>query len=193
MYIEREDLRAYLGIETDETGDDDLLTESIVDAQSYIESQTHRRFESNTETRYYGRDARNRWDSTVLDLDDDLISVTTLTNGDSSSTAITSANYWLLPRNGAPPYHQIKLYTNTGVYWEWDVDCWVSVLGVWGYSTTPSGDIVRACTVLAAYFLKQKDVQVFDTTAIPEAGVITIPQGIPATVTRVIERYKKYV
>jgi len=34
---------------------------------------------------------------------------------------------------------------------------------------------------------------VFDVTAIPDAGVITIPQGIPATVTRIIDRYKKYL
>jgi hypothetical protein len=36
-------------------------------------------------------------------------------------------------------------------------------------------------------------VQVFDTTAIPDAGVITIPSGIPATVEKVIKRYKKYI
>jgi hypothetical protein len=69
----------------------------------------------------------------------------------------------------------------------------VSVLGTWGYASEPPADIRRACTVLAAYFYKQKDSQVFDVTAIPEAGVITIPAGIPGTVTRIIERYKRYL
>lgn len=192
-YIELEDLRSYLGLQTSEVADDDLMQASIEAAQSYIEDQTHRVFEATTETRYYDSSARNRWDSTILDLDADLISVTTLTNGDSGGTTIGPTNYWTLPRNDGPPYHQIKLYTNTGVYWEWDTDYWVSVAGTWGYSTVPPADISQACLVLAAYFFKQKDSQVFDTTAIPEAGVITIPSGIPSTVTRVLERYKRYI
>jgi hypothetical protein len=92
-YIELEDLRAYLGIETTETTDDDLLQSSIEDAEEYIESQTNRRYGAFTETRHYGRDALDRYDSTVLHLDADLLTVTTLTNGDSSSTAIASTDY----------------------------------------------------------------------------------------------------
>ena len=83
--------------------------------------------------------------------------------------------------------------SNTGVYWEWDTDYWVSVTGTWGYSATCPDDVRRACLVLAAYYYRQKDSQVFDVTAIPEAGVITIPQGIPATVTRVIAKYRKHI
>jgi hypothetical protein len=192
-YIELEDLRNYLGIEVTETGDDDLLQAAIEAAQRYIESQTNRWFEAHTETRYYSREARNHRDNTVLDLDEDLLTITELLNGDSSSTAITSANYWLLPRNSSPPYHQIKLYTNTGVYWEWDTDYWVAVAGTWGYSATPPADIVEACLQIAAYAYKKKDSQVFDTTAMPEAGVIVIPAGIPASARMIIERYKRYL
>ena len=190
-YIDIEDLRAYLGIS--ETADDDLLQEAVEDAQSYIESQTNRRFEANTETRYYSRDAISPKDSRVLDLDDDLISITTLTNGDADSTAIAAASYVLLPRNGAPPYHQIQLLTDVSDYWQFDTDDWVSVLGTWGYSSTPPADIVRVCTALAAYFYRQKDAQIFDTTAVLESGALVVPQGIPATVDRIIERYKRYI
>jgi hypothetical protein len=98
-----------------------------------------------------------------------------------------------MDRNLGPPYHWIKLYSNTGVYWQWDVDEWVSVTGTWGYSATAPADIVRATTVLAAYLYRQKDSQVFDVTAVPEAGVITIPSGIPATVMKIIGRYKRYL
>lgn len=108
-------------------------------------------------------------------------------------TLISGADYWLHPRNQGPPYHGILLKTNISTYWEWDVDQWVSVSGTWGYSTTAPGDIKQATLVLAAYLYRQKDQQIWDTTAIPEAGVITIPQGIPQTVSRVIERYKRYV
>ena len=36
---------------------------------------------------------------------------------------------------------------------------------------------------------RQKDAQVFDVTAVPDAGVITVPQGIPADVKRILRSY----
>jgi hypothetical protein len=45
---------------------------------------------------------------------------------------------------------------------------------------------------LAAYYYQQKDAQVFDTVAIPDAGVITIPSGIPADVKLILAPYRKY-
>ena len=260
-----------------------LLTESIEDAQSYIESQTNRVFEATTATRQYGNDARDRYDSTLLNLDYDLLTVTTLANGDGAGdstytstfaadtltlatasvytrletstpvqvystlndppaplvqgtvyfviltaspviqlattpalaiagtaitltddgtgthtvvcggTPIANKDFWLMPRNVGPPYHQIKLKSDTGIYWDWDTDYWVSVTGTWGYSTTPPDDIRRACTVLAAFLFRSKDTQVFDTTAIPESGVIMIPQGIAKTTDRIIQRYRRLI
>jgi hypothetical protein len=180
--LELEDLRGYLDI--DITSDNPLLQEAIEDAQSYIESQTNRKFEAETDTRYYDRSALDRWDSRLLNLfGDDLLTVTELLNGDSSSTEIVTGNYWLVPRNEGPPYHGILLKT----------DYWVSVTGTWGYSTTVPDDVRRATAVLAAYFYRQKDAQMFETTAIVESGAIAIPQGIPATVDRIIRRYKRHI
>lgn len=171
-----------------------LLDDAIDAAQEYIESQTNRTFEASASTaRFYQSDARDADDSTVLHLGRDCLTVTELLNGDSSNTEITAANYWLLDRNEGPPYHWIKLYSNTGVYWQWDPDEWVSVTGTWGYSAEPPADIVRACTILAAYHYRAKDAQMFETTAVVESGALVIPQGIPATVTRILERYKRYV
>ena len=190
-YIELADLRGYQGISL--TTDDDLLQQAIDNAQSYIESQTNRRFEANSETRYYGREALDCHDRTILHLNTDLLTVWTLTNGDADSTVIADTNYWLLDRNEGPPYHQIQLKRDITDYWEWDTDYWVSVLGTWGYSATPPDDIIQACTGMAAYLYTQKSAQVFETTAVLESGVLVIPQGIPATVTRIIERYKRYI
>lgn len=190
-YIELEDLRGELDI--DGTGDNPLLQQAIQAAQVYIESQTNRRFEAATATRYYARAAVDHGDSYLLHLDGELYSVTTLTNGDTAGTAIAAADYWLEPRNYGPPYHAIRLKTGEGVYWEFDEDCWVSVAGAWGYSTSAPYDIRRACTILAAYFYRQKDAQQFETTAIVESGAIAIPQGIPATVDRILARYKRYL
>jgi len=191
-YITLEDLRSHLDI--DLTSDNPLLQEAIEDAQSYIDSQTNRHFEAETDTRYYDRSARDRWDSRLLNLfNDDLLTITTLTNGDSSGTVIASTKYWLTPRNEGPPYHGILLKTDIADYWEWDTDYWVSVAGTWGYSTTVPDDIRRATAILASYLYRQKDGAAWETTAIVESGAIAIPQGIPATVDRIIKRYRKHI
>ena len=127
---------------------------------------------------------------TAITLTDDGTGTHSITFG---GTLISNTNYWLQPRNLGPPYHGIQLKRNTGVYWEWDTDYWVSVTGTWGYSTTAPGDIKMACLHLAAFYYRKASAQVFDVTAIPDAGVITIPQGIPATVGRIINRYKRYL
>ena len=188
-YVTLRDIRGYLDI--DITTDDPLLQEAIENAASYIDSQTNRHFEAVTATRYYDSGARDRWNSRLLNLyGDDLLTVTTLTNGDSSGTAIAATDYWLYPRNETP-YHGILLKSDISSYWEWDTDYWVSVAGTWGYSTTPPDDIRQATLTLAAYLFRSKDAAVFETTAIVESGAIVIPQGIPATVDRIINRYKR--
>ena len=196
-YLEVIELRAYyldIGITTDDL----LLGESIEAAQKYIDGQTNRRFEAETKTRYYEREDRDRWNSRLLNVfDDDLLTVTTLTNGDSSSTEIVTANYWPVSskgkRNLGPPYHGILLKTDISDYWEWDTDYWVEVTGTWGYSATVPADILEAAKTLTAYLFRAKDSQVFETTAIVESGAVVIPQGIPATVDRVIHRYKRRI
>lgn len=127
---------------------------------------------------------------TAVTLTDDGTGAHTIICG---GTPIAKKDFWLVPRNTAPPYHGIQLKSNTGVYWDWDTDFWVSVTGTWGYSTTVPGDIKTACLHLAAFYYRSKDVQVWDVTAIPEAGVITIPQGIPATVDRILGRYRRLI
>jgi hypothetical protein len=259
-YIKLSDLKGELDI--DATGDNPLLQQAIKAAQDYIESQTNRVFEATTATRFYDSDARDADDSTLLHVDDDLLTVTTLANGATvyadletatpvqvysttndppaplvegavyfailiaspviqlatspanalAGTAITltddgtgtqtiichgtpiaATDFWLMPRNLGPPYHGIKLKSNEDVYWQWDPDDLVSVTGTWGYSTAVPYDIRRACTILAAFFYRQKDAQQFQTTAIVESGAIAIPQGIPATVDRILKRYRKYL
>ena len=281
MYLDVSDLRGELGI--DASGEEPLLQQAIESAQEYIDSQTNRHFEAATETRFYDRSARDYHDSTLLHIDDDLLTVTTLANGDGAGdstytstfaadtltlatasvyteletstpvqvysttndppaplaqgtvyfviltaspiiqlaltpalaiagtaitltddgtgthtivcggTPIANTDFWLVPRNLGPPYHGIKLKSSEGVYWQWDVDDEVSVTGTWGYSTAVPYDIRRACTVLASYFYRQKDAAMYEVTAIVESGAIVIPQGIPATVDRILARYKKYL
>jgi len=143
------------------------------------------------ETRYYRSDALSDEDGHLLLVDQDLLTINTLANGDALATAIAATEYWLHPRNLGPPYFGIRMETNSASYWQFDTDCFVAVTGTWGFSATAPGDIKMACLHLAAFYHRKAAAQVFDVTAIPDAGVITIPQGIPATVTRIINRYRK--
>ena len=177
-------VKRYLDIDSDD--DDVLLSELIDRAQDAIDDYTGRVFEAATETRYYESGAvKDR----TLYLDRDLLSITTLTNGDSSSTAITSTDYWLVPRNDGPPYYGIRLKSSVSTTWEFDVDYWVTVVGTWGWSTTAPAAIQQACIRWAAYMYRQKDASVFDTTAIPDQGVILSPQGIPRDVRLMLDPY----
>lgn len=177
--------------------DTSLLDDAIDDAKAYIDGETFRTFEAETTTRYYPRETRDVWDSGLLHIEHDLLTITSLANGDSDATAITAASYWLTDseggRNDGPPFHGILLKDNSGVVWIWDVDGWVAVTGTWGYSATVPDDVRRAALRLSAFFYRQKDSHIFETTAIPEAGVITIPVGIPKGVTNLINKYKRYI
>lgn len=175
----------YLGI--DEEGDHVLLNGLITRAQKAIETYTGRVFEAATQTRYFDESCINE-DENMLVVDRDLLTITTLTNGDSDGTAIPNTEYWLIPRNETP-YFGIKLKANSSYMWEFDTDYWASVAGTWGYSTTAPADIAHATIRLAGYYYAQKDAQVWDTTVIPDAGVVTVPQGIPRDVERILKPY----
>ncbi len=181
-YATLSDLKIYLAITTD--NDDALLTELLERATAVIEQYTGRKFTASSATRRYGYEALR--DALTIMLDDDLQSTSSITSG---GVDVTSACV-LMPRNG-PPYTAIRLIG----------DCWdvsddstpVEVTGAWGFSATPPADIVQACLRLAAYYYRQRDAQVFDVTAIPDQGIITIPKGTPADVREILSRYRRLV
>jgi len=182
-------LKSYLGID-DNTATHDVLLESLLErATTAIDNFTGRVFEAVTETRYFESGAL---EGQTLIVDKDLLTISTngLVNGDSSATVIPSTEYWLVPRNSTPK-HGIRLKSDSLYQWEQDTDYWIGVTGTWGYSTDPPADVVHACIRLGAYYYTQKDAQVFDVTANPEAGIITVPQGIPRDVERLLAPYKR--
>jgi hypothetical protein len=189
-YITLEDLKSYL--EVNSTGDDDNLENAIVAAQQEIENYCKREFEESTGTRYYrSQDLISLPDlgpgsQEVLWLGKDILSITTLTNGD--ETAISSTSYWLEPRNDAP-YQYIRLRTDES--WVFNTDGEVSVDGTWGYSTGPDATIKQLTKETAAYLFKSRDNPIADVTAIPELGQMIIPKGMPIHVKVALDR--KYV
>jgi len=192
-YATSTDVKQYLGINSTLTGDDTLITALILRAQTAIETHTHRTFSSTgVTTRRFtvGMDT----DGSTLWFDEDLASVSTVkTNADSTApTTVASTEYVTLPRNETP-YYGIRLRSDASPEWDYAdaPEMGITVAGKWGYSTTPPADIKHACVRLASYYYQQKDAQVFDVTAMPDAGVITVPVGIPADVKMILQPYVK--
>ncbi len=181
-YIDLETLKTYIG--TEKSGDNYLLAACLDRAIAVFDSHFDHRFEASTETRYYrGIDIYQG----ALWLDSPLLTVTTLTNGDAAGTVIDAADYWLQPRNESP-YWLIELKSGGDTaYFAFDTDGEVSVTGTWGYTTIAPDDVVQAVIRLSAYFYRQKDSQIFETTAVPELGILTIPAGVPQDVKMMIE------
>jgi len=191
-YCTSTDVKTYLGIAG--TTDDTLITALITRAQGLIDAYCHRKFEATADTTHYfevGVDTHGQ----TLYLDDDLCSITSISNNaDGTPEAIASTEYTTIPRNSAP-YSAIKLLTSSSKYWRFTTnpEAGVTVTGKWAFSATPPADIVQACARWTAYLYRQKDAQVFDVTAQPDMGVITIPQGMPADVKKALEPYARLV
>jgi hypothetical protein len=166
--------------------DDLLLTSCVTRAQALIEGRVMRTFETRTETRKFDV-PRGR----QIDLDDDLLSITTLTNGDGS--VIAASEYFLLPRNHIPK-HAIRLNQGSAVSWmpgtTGDTEYVISVAGAWGYSTVADDDIVQATLRLAVWLYRQKDTSAdVDRPILASGGTIIMPSRLPADVEQIIAPY----
>jgi uncharacterized phiE125 gp8 family phage protein len=185
-YITIAELKDYLGIST--ATDDSILTSLIERAQGVIEAYTGRKFEASTATRYFtNQSIEGRW---LYLWGYDLLTVTTLTNGD--GTEIAAANYRLEPRNETPKW-AIRL--DEDYTWEFDdSDDEISIAGTWGYTATPPNDIVHATIRLTAFLYRQKDTSAdIDRPFVTGDGVTIMPSQIPNDVKAILDQYKRRV
>jgi hypothetical protein len=175
----------------DGADDDELISDLIDRAQEFIEDYTQTVFESSSQTtRYYtvGEDTSGG----TLYLGTDLAALNTVkTNADATTptTLTEDTDFITLPRNETP-IREIRLLGNSAYTWTYasNPEMGIEVNGNWAYSTTPPNPIVQATVRLASYYYRQKDSQVFDVTAIPEAGVIQVPVGVPADVLKILDK-----
>lgn len=174
------------------TSDDALLASLITSAQAAIDAHCDRTFEAVTDSTRYFDGLGPHIDGVTLWLDRDLCSITTVTNGDGNT--ISGSSYVTWPRNSADgPFYAIRIKESADTDWTYGTD-WenaISIAGRWAYSTSAPDDVRHACTRLAGFYYRQKDAQVFDVTAIPDAGVMTVPVGIPADVKLMLNPYRR--
>lgn len=152
MYARLDELKSELGISVDTH--DTQLRDALKWATDLIDGHCRRSFVAETATRYYERSAIDPNDSALLVVDGDLLTVATLTNGDSAHTVLASSTYALWPRNDSPHWG-IRLKSSYS--WEVDTDEVISVAGTWGYSATVP-DLVKGCCLrLAAWRYKSRN------------------------------------
>ena len=101
-------------ITSTDTTDDTILEALIENASRFIDLTTGRRFYPLIQTRHFDVPL-----TLELRIDDDLLSITSVTNGDDA--AIAAADYYTRPYDDAP-YWAICLKAGSGEAWESDGD-----------------------------------------------------------------------
>jgi len=192
-YATLAEFKAYKKITTDDLSRDAVIESIIEGASRDFDNETGRTFYARTETHYFDvPDGRELW------LDDDLLTVTTLTNGDDSTLADSDGDYSLIPRNHAP-YYAVRLGLMSGLIWELDSEGnpedVIELAGTWGYSTTAPHNVRQAVLQIAEldYDSRFGDGGTQGAVSITAAGVVITPQSWPARAMRTAQSYKKIV
>ncbi len=146
-------LKTYLHITG--SNDDDLLGDLVTRASRLIEEHCRRVFYPTSETRYFDAAGPQIYGRMLL-LDYDLLSVTTVTNGNGAT--IPSSDYILRPANWSP-YFAIVIKQSSSHRWTYttDLEAAISVEGVWGYDVDVPDTIRQATLRLAAWLYRQRD------------------------------------
>lgn len=201
-YITTAQLKSYMGITA--SSDDTLLGLCIDRAQSVINSYTNRVFESATDaTRYYtpiidriGSGlgySGDLADDFTMNTNYDLISLTTITNGDGSNVPVNAVV--VLPVNFTPGY-AIRIKQASGYFWTYtgSPESSVSIVGRWGYSLTAPANIQQACLRIASGFYRQRDGSPDLSQSIISAdGTAIVSSAMRADVKQLLDPYKRLI
>lgn len=190
-YATLTEFKNYSRITSTDATDDSVIEDIIEGASRFIDKYTGRTFYARTETHYY--DTADGYDLWLND--DDLLTITTLTNGD--GVVITSGYYKLLPLNKSPKY-MVYLEPSSGYAWAFDANSEalgaITITGTWGYSATTPEDISMACLIIAASeYHKRFGQNTSSIATVTGAGVVITPQGIPKGAVDILEKYRKLI
>lgn len=169
---------------------DDTVIEDFIEAASrQIDTFTGRTFYARTETRLYSVPSGRE-----LKLDDDLLTITTLTNGDDATIAATEYN--LIPVNISPK-RSIKLKASADTFWTLDSDgnteFVISVTGTWGYVATTPDDIKQACLMMTNKLYRRYGPGETGVATITAAGLVITPQNMPPMAASTLRKYQKWL
>lgn len=132
-------------------------------------------------TRYYDRSAVC---GQTLTLEDSVLSVTTLING--NGTPLLAGTYRLQPRNAARHY-QITL--RDAYAWQWLGDNEIEITGKFGYSLAPPAPVREAALHFAGWQFKRYQAALQDATINFELGEIRYSKRVPETVLAYLDLF----
>jgi len=189
-YATSTDFKDYHAITSTNAVDDLVIDLLIESASRYIDNDTGRRFYASTASTHYFDTPPSS--TSPLILDEDLVSCTSLVNGDGSTFTVTT-DYVLLPYN-TTPYTAIQLVPGASQTWLTDDGNpykAISVTGTWGSTTVPT-DIKHACLIIAvqAYHRRYGDKAAQDSIVMPSGMVIT-PAEVPSIARTIINNHRK--
>lgn len=121
-------LRRLLALDAADTEDDDHLVAMLESASTMMERIAQRRFTPHIATQAHTIHLHN---TRELVLRDDLLELTTLTNGD--GTAIDQADVLLLPDPNNEPASIIRLINDAAFVYETTPHLAIQVAGIWGW------------------------------------------------------------
>ena len=191
-YCTAAQIKAYAGISS--AGDDTLLGLLADRATALMDAYCKRTLIAAADSdRYFtvGRDTEGAY----LWFDDLCASVTTVLNGDSSSTEVASDEFALIDRNQGP-YRGIKLLASASKVWQYvtDPEDAIKVTGAWAYfdvDATPA-DIVHLAVRLSTWLYRQKDTsQDTDRPIVTASGVTIMPAQLPRDIRDGLAPYVK--
>jgi hypothetical protein len=185
-YTTVNDLKTYLHVTG--SGDDTLLGDLVTRASRMLDDHCGRWFVAQNETRKYDAVGAHITGKLLL-LDADLLSLTSLTNGDGSEISLDDVI--LRPVNW-PPYFGVALKQSSGLSWTYSTDpeAAIEVEGQWGYSETAPEPIEQAALRLAAWLYRQRDTGAeTGEVQVTERGVSVAPARLPRDVLDLIGPY----
>jgi len=174
-YVTLAEVKQQGGYDASDTFHDGLITSLIPRAQNTIETITNNVFEvSNTSERKF--DYMLQTDGFKLYFDEYLATTDSLVVTNGTGDVIASSNYVTMPRNHAP-FYGLQLKTDTDVVWDYEdsPEDAISIVGYWGYSTTPPDAIKQVAIQLILHWVRQNDQ---DT-----------PEPMPADVNMMLKPY----
>lgn len=118
-------LRRHRSLAAAQTDDDVLLAEFVLQASANLITQIFRIPHPYLETKQF-----DYMQSNLLNVGDDLLSITTLTNGD--GTTVAPSSYNLMPLNQKPHY-MVKMKTGYSFNYIDSRDAAIEIEGEWGY------------------------------------------------------------
>ena len=184
--------------------DDSLLSLCIDRAQHTIESYTNRTFEALTDTTRKYTPIIDRIssglgysgdliDDYTIDTSYDLISITSITNGD--GTAVPTSAVVTMPLNFTPAW-AVRIKQASGYFWTYtgSPEASVSITGRWGFSLTAPANIQQACLRLASNYYRQRDGSPDLSNSIISAdGSTIVSSAMAQDVKAILNQYRRRI